>query len=119
MYGWSFSAISWAASRGCSFCGAARVVDDLGGQDWHEANRMLQSTMSPPLLWSMTGASMIVPASNSSCIECHLRSRPARRSERTTWPSGDSGWSTYTRTTSPMLKLRAATRRGGRRARGC
>ena len=35
MYGWSFSAISWAASRGCSFCGPAREVDDLA--DRHEA----------------------------------------------------------------------------------
>ena len=28
-----------------------------------------------------------MPASNCSCIERHLRSRPARRSERTAWPS--------------------------------
>ena len=100
MYGWSFSAISWAASRGCSFCGrrGKSTIWLIGTKP-----RMPQSTMRPPLLWSMTGASMIVPASNSSCIERHLRSRPARRSDRTTWPSGDSGWSTYTRTTSPML----------------
>ena len=39
----------------------------------------------------MTGASMMRPASNCSCIERHLRSRPARRSDRTTCPSGDFG----------------------------
>ena len=36
----------------------------------------------------MTGASMMTPASNCSCMARHLRSRPARRSDRTTWPSG-------------------------------
>ncbi len=86
--GWSFSAISWAASRGWSFCGrrGKSTIWLIGTKP-----RMPQSTMSPPLLWSMTGASMITPASNCSCIERHLRSRPARRSERTAWPSGDSG----------------------------
>ena len=57
--------------------------------------------MRPPLLWSITRASTISPASKRSCIARHLRSRPARRSERTAWPSGDSGWRTYTRTSLP------------------
>ena len=57
MYGWSFSAISWAASRGCSFCGrrGKSTIWLIGTKP-----RMPQSTMRPPLLWSMTGASMIV-----------------------------------------------------------
>ena len=57
--------------------------------------------MSPPLLWSMTRASTISPASNRSCMARHLRSRPARRTERTACPSGDSGCRTYTSTWSP------------------
>ena len=89
--GWSFSAISWAASRGWSFWGrrGKSTIWLIGTKP-----RMPQSTMRPPLLWSMTGASMMTPASNCSCIERHLRSRPARRSERTAWPSCDSGWRT-------------------------
>ena len=84
----SFSAISWAASRGWSFWGrrGKSTIWLIGTKP-----RMPQSTMRPPLLWSMTGASMMTPASNCSCIARHLRSRPARRSERTAWPSGDSG----------------------------
>ena len=57
--GWSFSAISWAASRGWSFCGrrGKSTIWLIGTNP-----RIPQSTMRPPLLWSMTGASMMTPA---------------------------------------------------------
>ena len=79
--GCSFSAISWAASRGWSFCGrrGKSTIWLIGTKP-----RMPQSTMRPPLLWSMTGASMITPASNSpaSRATCARRRPGAARGPR-------------------------------------
>ena len=70
---------------------AAREVDDLA--DGHEAADAAVDDEAA-LVVVDDRASMISPASNCSCMARHLRSRPARRSERTAWPSGDSGWRT-------------------------
>jgi hypothetical protein len=87
----SFSAISWAASRGWSFCGrrGKSTIWLIGTKP-----RMPQSTMRPPLLWSMTGASMMTPASNCSCIAAPLALEAGAAERQDAWPSGDSGWRT-------------------------
>ena len=114
--GWSFSAISWAASRGWSFCGrrGKSTIWLIGTKP-----RMPQSTMRPPLLWSMTGASMI-----DARLELLLHRAPlaleagaAEREDRVAL--GRLRLEDVDEDGVADVELRAATRRGGRRARGC
>src|SRR5438874_2618153 len=59
------------------------------------------STTRPPRFASTTCASTTSPLFSSSLIRVHCRRLRARRVERTTRPSGPSGWTTAATTLSP------------------
>ena len=111
--GCSFSAIFLGRVARLVVLGPAWEVDDLADRD-EAADAAVDD--QPTLGGRSPAASMIAPDSNCSCIARHLRSRPARRSDRTTWPPATrAGGRRRGRCRRPPVGRASAS---GRRARG-